>query len=258
MSNISLTEQRVKKIIAQQLGVDEAQGTNQACFSPRPPAPSPQPPATAWRSVFALLLCFTGACDETAESGVDVARSANTCEQADDDDSTGTTCESTFEPGPSVLDHATCEKGKATVAACGTGDLRLRPCDVAWVSRCNEVGGDAVASGLDGPRLTAFLNQPIGCSAMTPLQRPCDRVFQDACDADGSEFVAFSTHVTHGQCVAPEDCKAKATCPNGGKISCTVKGDGACSSQSGQGGFVTCIAIKPDGNTETSGGFCGS
>jgi len=217
-----------------------------------PPRPSTtiKRQALVWMSAFTLI-CFTAACDE--------ARAAGAPETRGGDKSTDEIRESTYKPGRSVLGHATCELSGATAAACGTGDLRLRPCDQAWVSRCKEIGGKAVASKFDGPRLTAFLTESIGCSAMTPLQRPCDKVFVRTCETHDFTFVPFSTLVSHGQCVAPEKCSAEATCPNGSTIKCSLKGDGACSSQSGSGGHALCIGINADGDAEPpTGGTCGS
>lgn len=221
-----------------------------------PSASGYQLPTAGWSAVVALI-CFAAACDQ-ADDGVYAAGVADASGQRAGDRSTDQIDEPTFEVGPSLLDHATCEVGKVTVAACGASDARLRSCDHAWMSRCNEIGGDALACESTSPRLTEFLSRPIDCSATMPLQRPCDTAFKDACRDHGTTFVAFSTDVPRGQCVTPEDCKAEAVCPGGGTVGCTVSGNGACSSQDGVGGFATCITIKANGDRQQSGAFCGS
>jgi hypothetical protein len=161
-------------------------------------------------------------------------------------------CRPTFTASVSLIDHALCMVGvgdaAVPVAACGTSDSRLRPCDEAWLHYCDqEIGGDVEACDADEPRLRRTLDaNAVYCSFTSPMVRACDAAFEDACDAVDFTYIAMNVDGFEGACVPPVEpvkCSATAKCPGGIDISCSVAGNGSCGEVSGAGGFVSCIAF---------------
>lgn len=114
-------------------------------------------------------------------------------------------CAPTSEIGPSLLDHAYCTVPSGNdvvpVAACGTADSRLRPCDDQWVSYCDAtLGGDIVACDDEDPVMSEILEGTLACSSTSPLLPPCDAYFVDSCDAMDYVYVFQDDTGSQGSC----------------------------------------------------------
>jgi hypothetical protein len=138
-------------------------------------------------------------------------------EDGGDDGDDDLACRPTFEATASVLDHAMCLVGVGDaaipVAACGTSDSRLRPCDTAWIHHCDaELGGDVEACDGDDERMEGIVASVTYCSITSPMVRACDAAFTDACDAVDYTFIAMNADASEGACVPPVTADVKFCC----------------------------------------------
>ena len=156
-----------------------------------------------------LLGLGLGACDQGAGDDNDTGDTTTTAAN-DTDGGDGPTCDLVPEVGPALLDFGRCEvmgSGRV-IAACGNTGIHRR-CDAAFLTWCNDQGGDVSACSED-QAIQAVAFVPCGTGPNAAL---CDLPFKDNCDSLDGDLTCNTSDCTIGGCALPPQ-KVVACCAN--------------------------------------------
>ncbi len=165
-----------------------------------------------------LLGLGLGACDQGAGDHNDTTDTPSTTPGAGDTDGgtgggDGPACDLVPEVGPALLDFGRCEimgSGRV-IAACGNTGVHRR-CDAAFLTWCNDQGGDVSACSED-QAIQAFGFVPCGTGPNAAL---CDLPFKDNCDSLDGDMTCNTSDCTLGGCALPPLEPIPLYCCSGG------------------------------------------